>query len=113
MKPAIVLSFAAVLAACAGGAEETASGRYSAAQERLRAAQAQWDKASAELVAARQRCAEMVDDACVSEAQRLSAELEAAEKERALAQGEIEAARKAQDDAFARGFSIMNRGEPR
>jgi hypothetical protein len=78
----------------------------------LRAAQAQWDKASAELAAARQRCAETVDDACVSEAQRLSAELEAAEKERALAQGEIEAARQAQDDAFARGFSIMNRGEP-
>ena len=107
-----ILLLAIALAGCASAPEPTAAGRHSAAQQRLQAAQQQWDGASAELVAARERCAADIGDTCVADAERIGAELQAAADEKAAAEAEIAATKAAQDAAFAKGFSIMNEAAP-
>ena len=111
------LALLAALSACATAPEQapvqSAAGRYSAAAARLDAAEARWDKASQELIAANIRCDEKVEDTCVAEAERLASELQSAADEGSLAEQEIEAARKAQADAFTKGFLLMQQRPPR
>ena len=111
------LALLAALSACASSPDpapvQSAAGRYSAATARLDAAEARWDRASQELIAANIRCDEKVEDTCVAEAERLAAELRAAADEGGKAEAEIEAARKAQADAFTKGFLLMQQRTPR
>lgn len=95
------------LAACAG----SESGRYNAASGKLDSAQARLDKASAELLEAQRRCTAEVSDDCVSQAERLSAELQDAKAARDAAGDDIAAAKKAQAEAFGRGLAVMEEAQ--